>query len=1293
MGTPIRCSLASLFVAVAGAAAAPPSPGFPQDPAISPDGSLVVFTFAGDLWAVSADGGAASRLTSHPADDSAGVFSPDGKTLAFESNRDGARNLYTMPLIRSGDRVIGGEISRATISDRSQALSGFSADGKALLFSGSQEPSIYRHPRMYRAPLDGGPVTRLTDAFGRDPHMSSDGKSVLFYRGYSIWDRPKYRGPGASDVYRLNLETGEFDQLTSFDANDGHAYQTPGGAVVFVSSRDGQNNVYRLERGADDNGRANSRRLHQLTDFEPTDDQVTIGHGVQGFRVNWTGSHAVMTVWDTIYTLDLRRDDAEPVALNISISADTDLADTEIFDLDREAEEAALSPDGKTVAIIARGEVFVRSVEDDRPARRVTNTTGREQGLAWAPDNSVLYFASDEAGTWDIHRARVTLSLDDIQPKEAPKEGKEAEPEKPAEAPKQPAGDDGISGIWSCTITGPDPLPPGGAQFSLDLTRSGSSVTGTLDAGPLFTGEISGGTWSASNNTLSFSVSLADGMEVRFTLVVLDLTLFGTANAGDLSFEVEGTRTSARLVEQPAPAAAPEAQPAEAKREQEKPEEEKKEAKPKLPDEGPRWAGALRFQVEPLIATDADEMAVTPAPDGRSLLYRRDRGDLMLHDLASGDTRMVIEGWDAPDAVWVGDSRHIFYSREDLYFNSDIWLLDTADADAEPINITRHPDYDYGPRISADGKVLAFASDRDGDNFRFDIYRVYLDKSLEGLRDYELKEYFDKAAAEAKKRKVLPTIDFSAEPAEPGEPIEFDTDDAYLRIRRIAATDGSAGNVLVTPGGDRILFSGSVGGSFGYYSVDPSGGDRKTVNAGGVSDPRMSIDGTRVSFVSGGQARSASTSGGGAKAYPIDVRIEVEVAEQQRQKFLETARTMGRDFYHPTLKGLDWAGLTDRYLSLAMKTRTPGEFNRVVNMLFGELEGSHTGIWGGGGFSTSSQSVGYLGVDTTPVPGGYRVDSVLPGSPADAESTRLKVGDVILSVNGLNLADNANAMPSVNLDTAMVGTAGQQTLLEVRREDEEVDAEEQEGAEDPENDGPTYVLIDPISYGTLSNLSYEAEVLQRRQLVDEMSDGRLGYLHIRGMNMPSVRDFERDLYAAAHGKDGLIIDVRDNGGGSTTDILLSSLTAPRHAYTVPRGADPREAAPDAYPRDRRLIYQYQRPISVLINQHSFSNAEIFAHAIKTIGRGVLVGTQTFGGVISTGSFRLIDGTTVRRPFRGWYLPDGTDMENNGAMPDIDVPQTPEDEAAGRDRQLEAAVKELLDRVEDAPEGLWFPPGR
>ena len=224
------------------------------------------------------------------------------------------------------------------------------------------------------------------------------------------------------------------------------------------------------------------------------------------------------------------------------------------------------------------------------------------------------------------------------------------------------------------------------------------------------------------------------------------------------------------------------------------------------------------------------------------------------------------------------------------------------------------------------------------------------------------------------------------------------------------------------------------------------------------------------------------------------------------------------------------------------------------------------------------------------------------------------------------------------------------------------------------------VLIKPTSYSAMSVLRYNDEVAKRRAQVDEMSGGKLGYLHIRSMGIASVRDYERDLFAAADGKDGLIIDVRDNGGGWTTDILLASLTAPNHAYTIPRGANPDLVRKDNYPRDRRLIYAYSRPINVLINQHSFSNAEIFAHSIKTAERGTIIGTQTFGGVISTGSFSLIDGTTVRRPFRGWYLPDGTDMESNGTMPDIDVPQTPTDEVAGNDPQLEAAINELLGRT-------------
>ena len=148
--------------------------------------------------------------------------------------------------------------------------------------------------------------------------------------------------------------------------------------------------------------------------------------------------------------------------------------------------------------------------------------------------------------------------------------------------------------------------------------------------------------------------------------------------------------------------------------------------------------------------------------------------------------------------------------------------------------------------------------------------------------------------------------------------------------------------------------------------------------------------------------------------------------------------------------------------------------------------------------------------------------------------------------------------------------------------------------------------------------------------------------------------------------------------GWTTDVLLTSLTAPVHSSTIP------EASHGGYQgglsTGPETHHARSKPIVVLANEHSFSNAEIFTHAIKNTDRGTVVGEETYGGVISTGSFTLVDGSRVRRPFRGWRLPDGTDMEAMGAMPDIRVLRTPEDEAQGRDRQLEAAVEELGKQV-------------
>lgn len=1207
---------------------APNRVALPQHPALSPDGSRIAFSHQGDLWLVPSTGGTATRLTNHPANERRSEFSPDGSLLAFESDRDGGRNLYVLPLLPGPDgSVLAGETRRVHVMDRSQSLASFSPCGKYLLLNSNHEPAIYRGQKMYRVPVDGGPLERLTDAHGGMPRLSPDGDTLVFaYRRYD-YNRPKYRGSGTSDLWSLRLSTGAFTRLTTHAADDADGFPMADGSMIFVSSRDGQNNLWRLPAGATDD------RAVQLTRFRP-EGEVSIGHGVRDVNVSANGRRAVFVVWDTLYTLDLANPNATPRRVEVFTSSGANETDWSRTNLAREGSEAALSPDGKTIAVVARGEIFIRSTSEGRPTRRLTSTAGRERDLAWSPDNTTLYFVSDDTGVPRLYAATVAMTRDDLLPPKPAKPEAPADDPKADEPPAEPAPEPGAAD--------PDPAPEPAAEPPTADPPTAEPPTADPPAEPATDAPAKGAAKPASGDA-------------------------------------------------------------------------KKDAKDEI-DHGKRWAESLRYTITPVMTgMEHDEpdlrngifgieiSSPMPSPDGEKLLFIRGRGDLVLHHLATGTNRVLFESWNRPDVQWASDNRHIVYAVSDHDFQSDVYLLDTGDEQARPINITRHPDIDDSPRLTHDGKVLFFRSERAGNNFDFDVWYVFLDKSLEAMTSYELDEYFKNAADEVRKlkppkapapkaAKADEKPDEKSEPAggedaaakddkpadatgakkkaapKKPEPLKFDTDDAYLRVRRLTTSPGGLSGLLITPAGDRVMFNASDGDR-AFVSVSRKNDDRKVIQAGGASPMAVSLTGDKVTYVARGQAFTASPSTGRSDTLAIDAPVLIDVGAEQRQKFHEAARTIGNVFYHPTLKGLDWRAFTKRYESLAERTRTPEELSRVVQMLFGELDGSHTGISASGGFSAPSPATGYLGIEARPVDDGLEITWLLPESPAllpvGGPKFALDVGDVIVSVDDRRLRTEQG---HVDLTTALMGKAGQETLVELSR----VDATK-----------PRFVLIVPNSGGADARLRYQAEVLRRGRLVDELSGGRLGYLHIQGMSMPSVRDFERDLYAAAAGKDGLLIDVRDNGGGSTADILLSSLTAPQHAFTIPRGADPSAIPTDAYPRDRRLIYAYTRPISVLINENSFSNAEIFAHAIKTIGRGSLVGTATYGGVISTGSASLIDGTTIRTPFRGWYLPDGRDYENNGAEPDINVPMTPDAEAAGRDPQLEAAVRELLERAERA----------
>jgi len=397
--------------------------------------------------------------------------------------------------------------------------------------------------------------------------------------------------------------------------------------------------------------------------------------------------------------------------------------------------------------------------------------------------------------------------------------------------------------------------------------------------------------------------------------------------------------------------------------------------------------------------------------------------------------------------------------------------------------------------------------------------------------------------------------------------------------------------------------------------------------------------------------------------------MEIDYAQERQQIYWEAWRVLNDGFYDPNFHGTDWNELGERYGAWAMRASTNRDFRDVFNMMLGELNASHLGMYGPDRAETQTERTGLLGVEINPVDDGVVIERVIPNSPADRETSRLTVGDIITAVEGESVGGD------VNFYSAMADRVNQKVILTVRGSD---------GAQ-------REVVIRPSA--NLRGDLYEEWVRDRRALTERYSDGRLGYIHIQGMNWPSFERFERELVASGEGKEGIVVDVRYNGGGWTTDYLMAVLTVRQHSYTIPRGASEDLETEHTrfrsyYPFGERLpLAAWTKPAVALCNASSFSNAEIFSHAFKTLGLGTLVGEPTYGAVISTGGAGLIDGSFVRLPFRGWYV-KATDenMENGPAVPDVIIETRPDSRAEGEDAQLRAAVRALLRQIDQVAAG-------
>jgi tricorn protease len=407
----------------------------------------------------------------------------------------------------------------------------------------------------------------------------------------------------------------------------------------------------------------------------------------------------------------------------------------------------------------------------------------------------------------------------------------------------------------------------------------------------------------------------------------------------------------------------------------------------------------------------------------------------------------------------------------------------------------------------------------------------------------------------------------------------------------------------------------------------------------------------------------------GGTAEPVDVstlRVSVDPRQEWRQIFDEAWRLQRDFFWRSDMSGVDWQAVRQAYLPLVDRVGMRQELNDLIAQMCGELSNSHVFIGGGESFRQSEPvPVGVLGAELSPRDGGWVIERVLPHmgpmggpeSPLAVPFRGVKPGQFVVAVDGSKITAGRE------FGEWLVGRAGRPVELTI--------ADTADGA-----NARTVRITLPE---TESELRYHEWVEANRRLVSERSGGRLGYIHLPDMGAAGITAFMRGYFPQID-RDGLVIDIRNNGGGFVSPVLVERLMRKPWAWFVPRVGI-------SEPEPQKSL---EGPIAVLIDQDSASNGDIFAQTVRRLNLGPLIGTRTWGGVVGIdGGKAFVDGGTSTQPGWAYWTPErGYSIENEGVAPDIKVELDPSDRVAGRDPQLDRAIAELLSKL---PSHRFEPP--
>ena len=668
--------------------------------------------------------------------------------------------------------------------------------------------------------------------------------------------------------------------------------------------------------------------------------------------------------------------------------------------------------------------------------------------------------------------------------------------------------------------------------------------------------------------------------------------------------------------------------------------------------------------------TDVDHSARFSA-DGKSIAFVRGDSEIRMLDVATKQERLLAKAvFDRPPFAgnppftWSPDNRWLAFLSTGVKGFTNVTIVAADGTNPRPISFLANS-YSNSISWTPDGKAIYFDTGQRTEMRQ--IARVDLIPRTPQFREDQFRDLFKEEpirpappASPAKENADASggnAVDASAKPADKNVQIVFD--DVRKRIT-LLPTGVDATSQKISPDGKTLLLTARAAGQQNLYtfsidelSRDPAIARQLTSTAGGKSSAQFTPDGKEVFYLEQGRITIANIDSRQTRRLAVTAEMDVDFAREKMEIFQQAWSYLKDTYADPELNGINWPAVRSQYASLIAGAATRDEMRRLLNLMVGELNSSHSGINAPAG---APAVVGKLGLrfdrKEFEQNGRLRVTEVIPLGPASVSG--VKTGEFILEVDG------AAVNLRFNLDEVLSHKINRRVELAV--------------ASDATGANRHVVPLRPVNQATEKNLVYRKWVEDNREYVAKASGGRLGYVHMFDMSEGALNQLYLDLDTENQSRDAVVIDVRNNNGGFVNMYALDVFS--RQNYLTMTGRN-QPSAPGRSLLGQRAL---GLPTVLVTNQHSLSDAEDFTEGYRSLKLGKVIGEPTAGWIIYTSNVPLLDGTVVRLPSTKVQGSDGKVMEMNPRPVDIPVKRQVGESYSGRDAQLDTAVDELLRQI-------------